>query len=167
VTIVLTILITLAAVAAWFGCGARGYYLHSTHIGWMTVKSKRRAQIYQFLGPIFLFVTWIDGISPDLRMNRADKKNPFHDELREVLRLRRGLQWVPGDDASRERKELEAVIEELREWPSKLKAQDGDRLVAAMRAEYETAKLLSRTRLEAYKKIEQDITEEVRRETNR
>lgn len=164
-----TIFATIGICAAWLGCGLIG-----TKLIWLAprtmIEKKRTTFIGAVLGPLWLLIgltELYDGFGNQvLYVTRKDRKNPFRNELQDALRLRRGLQWIPGEDAQRERRDLEEVISELREWPSKLKVQDGDRFVAAMRPEYETVKALSRTRLTAFEQIEQEITDEVRNELN-
>lgn len=160
-------LTAVPAIVAWLTCGYFGVKLAE-----LTMRDgpSHDPNIYVFVlgGPIMILVgaLYAFGDEGHLLMNSADRKNPFHTELQEALRLYRLLQWVPGEDAQKEREELKKTIEELRAWPAKLKRHDGDRLISAMKSELESSMELSRMRLEAFEKIESELTDEVKKELN-
>lgn len=93
----------------------------------------------------------------------ADRQNPFADDLRDAKQLRKKLKGVKGEQAAKERHELDKVIAELRQWPNKLAAHQGERIVNAMKSEIERVKAEGQIRLTAFDTVEHETTQDLKR----
>lgn len=153
--------LNLTAVLAFWVVAGYGAYRISRR-NWKFDHDLTAPALWSAFGPIGIFVALYEAFFAEghLLMSLSDRRNPFHIELQEALRYYRLIQRLPGDEAEKQREQLHLDIKELRSWPEKLKRHDGDRLVAAMKQELEQRHQLRHDRLQAYEKIEKQITAE-------
>src|SRR5579862_6556179 len=75
--------------------------------------------VFLFIGvfPLFLGNVWDIGKHLDERLLPSDRKNPFRENIIELVRLNRQLHGIGGKEANAQRAVLESEIGRLREWP--------------------------------------------------